>query len=178
MTIERGQKKLRETEFFYRALRAERERTWRPEPEAMDFYLSAFLSSARSVTLALQKDQKVQYDAWFPDWFVNTLTDEERTRMDFLRDQRNSNLKEGETASSSGTEQVPISELQRELALGGGSYRVWGSSIPGTALQPTTVSRRVLSFDEPFGQNVVVVCEEHLAVLRRLVTEFQQYLAA
>lgn len=175
--IERGEKKLREAEFFYRAIREEGNRAFRREHEAIDFYLSAFLNAARNVTFALKKEHKERYEVWFADWYKNALTKLDRDRMDFLRDQRNSDQKEGTTALRSTTEQIPIWQLQRELESGGGSYEIL-QSIPGTPAAPRTVDRRVLSFDEPLAKNVVDVCGEHLAVLRRLVVEFQRFIAS
>jgi hypothetical protein len=49
------QKKLRETEFFVRLLTADDADWWERDPEAGDFYLSAFLSAARQVTATLAK---------------------------------------------------------------------------------------------------------------------------
>jgi hypothetical protein len=60
------QKKLREAGFFLNKLSAEGQQVVRSEQESFEFYLSAFLSSARAVTFALQKEQKEKYDAWFP----------------------------------------------------------------------------------------------------------------
>ena len=173
--MERTLKKLREAEFFYVAMSAEAERIMKPHPEALDFYLSAFVSAARSVTLALQKEHKSQYDAWFPNWWVERLSDTERKRLEFFKGQRNSTLKEGAMATRGAVEVIPLWKLQQELELAGGSLQVWGT--PG-APPPNTTERLALEFDDPVGGSVVNVCGEQLAVLRRLVTEFQEYVAA
>ena len=76
--MERTLKKLREAEFFYSAMNAEAARIMKPDPEAIEFYLSAFVTAARTVTLALQKEHKAQYDEWFPNWWATALTDSER----------------------------------------------------------------------------------------------------
>jgi hypothetical protein len=60
--IEATKAKLAEAEFFYRKLSAVQQRLMPNEPEAFGFYLSAFLSAARSVTFALQAEQKQEYE--------------------------------------------------------------------------------------------------------------------
>ena len=48
--IEATQKKLREARFFLSYLETENRRAVRNEPEAFDYFMSAFVSAARSVT--------------------------------------------------------------------------------------------------------------------------------
>lgn len=48
-------KKLREAEFFYAALVSEEGKILKVHGEVGDFYLSAFLSAARSVTFCFQR---------------------------------------------------------------------------------------------------------------------------
>jgi hypothetical protein len=86
--IEATQKKLRETQFFLRLLFNADQEVVRTEPEAFEFYLNAFLSAARSVTFALQYEERDKYEEWFPDW-GNNLSEEDRQLLDFLKKQRN-----------------------------------------------------------------------------------------
>jgi hypothetical protein len=60
--IDATQRKLREAQFFLRKLHEESRRLARNDPEESAFYLSAFLSAARSVTFALQAEEKEKYD--------------------------------------------------------------------------------------------------------------------
>ena len=55
--IEATQKKLREARFFVRLLNQVSQEAVRNEPEAFEFYLSAFLLAARSTTFALQYEE-------------------------------------------------------------------------------------------------------------------------
>jgi hypothetical protein len=55
--IEATQKKLRETQFFLWQLLSESKQIFRNEPEALQFYLNAFPSTARSVMWALQWEE-------------------------------------------------------------------------------------------------------------------------
>ena len=75
-------------------------------------YLSAFLSAGRSVTLALQREEKDKYDAWFNDWKRDKCTENERELMDHMVRQRNEALKRGEaeTELSEGSSQWSICE--------------------------------------------------------------------
>jgi hypothetical protein len=58
-------KKLREAEFFFHRLAAEERQIDRTEPEARDFYLSAFLSAARSIGDFIKVEEGDRYGQWF-----------------------------------------------------------------------------------------------------------------
>jgi hypothetical protein len=108
--IEATQRKLREADFFLQRLIDERRRSVRNEPEAFLFYLSAFLSAARSVTLVLQKEEKQRYDAWFPKWFARRSKDE-RDVCNFMRDQRNVELHETGADVNLSSVSIPYIEI-------------------------------------------------------------------
>jgi hypothetical protein len=112
--IEATQRKLREAAFFLQRLIDERQRSVRNEPrnepEAFLFYLSAFLSAARSVTLVLQKEEKQRYDAWFPTWFARRSKDE-RDLCNFMRDQRNVELHETGADVNLSSVSIPYIEI-------------------------------------------------------------------
>ena len=65
VALEATRLKLAEAKFFYRKLAQAHKRLISEEPGSFGFYLSAFLSAARSVTLVLQAERKAQYDMWF-----------------------------------------------------------------------------------------------------------------
>ena len=67
-SIESTRFKLSEAQFFYANLVETGGRVVRSEPEAFQYYLSAFPSAARSVGYALQAEEKLKYDAWYPGW--------------------------------------------------------------------------------------------------------------
>jgi len=79
--IEATQRKLREAQFFYGRLVDSKDLMGpdRNEPDAFSFYLSAFMSAARSVPWVLQCEEKEKYEAWKPKWeeqlspFANNL---------------------------------------------------------------------------------------------------------
>ncbi len=108
--LEATQKKLREAKFFYGLLCQASQEVVRHEPEAFDFYLSAFLSAARSVTFALQYEEKDKYDAWFPVWSASR-SEQERELLKFLKEQRNCAEKRGGAEVDVAWEYIPVPEV-------------------------------------------------------------------
>ena len=60
--IERTQKRLRAARFFYQRL-VDSKNPLRNEPEAFEFYLSAFIQLARTVPWVLKKEETAKYEA-------------------------------------------------------------------------------------------------------------------
>jgi hypothetical protein len=110
--IEATERKLRETQFFLRLLTAESKKAARNDPESFGFYVSAILSAGRSVTFALQKEEKAKYDAWFPQWWAGRSEDE-RKLSDFLKGQRNLEQHEDGAPLNVEWEYVPVSQHQQ-----------------------------------------------------------------
>ncbi|MGQ0835177.1 MAG: hypothetical protein ACT4O5_09705 [Gammaproteobacteria bacterium] len=163
--IDGTRKKLREAEFFLTRLEEEERRIVKGHGETSDFYLSAFLSAARCVTLKLQFEAKPQYDAWFPSWFA-ALSDDDRVLMRFHNEQRRLTVHEDGPAVSISTESLPAWRLQAEMEAGGGSFDFW-SGVPGTP--PLEVEKRSLAFDtEP----ATASCRRYLHLLQQLIRDF------
>jgi len=88
-------KKLREAGFFLRLLAdLSNDGLVTREPEAAEFYASAFLSAARAVPWALHKERTAAWNAWIDGW-RSRLSDSDREIWKFLVDQRNKVHKEG-----------------------------------------------------------------------------------
>lgn len=169
--IEATQKKVRETEFFLRLLVHEREKFIKNEPEAFVFYLSAFLSAARSVTFALQSEWKEKYDAWFPTW-IERRTEDERQLFDFLKTQRNIEQHQGGALIDVALEYFPIIEV-RSGTLGDPIYSFQWFGPPGTPLPEAM--RSVHKFD--FGGTqieVTALCQRYFDLLKQLVEAFAE----
>jgi hypothetical protein len=71
--LKNSKAKLDEARFFLSHLQAYRSAATsgnprKPNPEPFAYYLSAFISAARSVTWVLQAEQKEKYDAWLAGW--------------------------------------------------------------------------------------------------------------
>jgi hypothetical protein len=84
--IPETQRKLNEALFFFKLLYG---LTQGPDydQEEFGYYLSAFLSAARSVTWVLQVEDKDHYDAWYPGW-EGRLAEADHKLWRFMNDQR------------------------------------------------------------------------------------------
>ena len=110
MDIPRTLKKLREARFFL--AKNETSRTTNLEREDFEFYLSAFLSAARSVTFALQAQvQQQEYRSRFDAW-LTTLSKADSDRLKVLVEQRNMALKTGNPEVQTEIEMVPLDDKQ------------------------------------------------------------------
>jgi len=111
--------KLAEARFFLQksqeALEFMEANIWWGNPPAqilIGFYVSAFLSAARSVTFALQNEAKQTYDTRFPQW-VSALSEEDQEIFKLM------NQKRVEEVHQSGVRTIIKEEL------------VFGECIPG-----------------------------------------------
>jgi hypothetical protein len=86
MNIEGVEKKLREGRFFLNKM-IEHERRAFGEKEPFDFYLSAFLSAARTVDYRLRHEQAAIYPAWRTAWDSRNQADQGLIK--FMVDDRN-----------------------------------------------------------------------------------------
>ena len=167
--IEATQRKLREANFFLQRLIDESQRSVRNEPEAFLFYLSAFLSAARSATLVLQKEEKQRYDAWFPKWFARRSKDE-RDLCNFMRDQRNVELHE--TGADVNLSSVPIPYIEIAAGeFGNPMYSFQSIDSPGT--HAPTVERTAYHFGLLGTETeVTVACRRYLDLVAELMRDF------
>jgi hypothetical protein len=167
LNIEATKAKLAEADFFYRKLEAQRQRVVRNEPEAFGYYLSAFLSAARSVQWVLKTEQRDKYDEWVTDWDKSRSGDD----LDLWR---HFNKQRVETVKRKGTDVTQRSEVISHSELfstrGGSQVHVSGG-VPGTPLPE--FYRLVSSFK--FGDDemeVVQACGKYLALMHKLVESF------
>lgn len=162
------QKKLREARFFLGCLRR-RDRVAPPEPEEFEFYLSAFLSAARSVTFALENEEEAKYKEWRGTWST-LITAEEQTFLDAMVQQRNIAQKRGGVPVAVDWEFVPVIQAKRDER-GQPMYGLqWFGPI--TAPMPQ-VGQPVHSITLGTGQvEAVATCERYLNILERLVADF------
>lgn len=163
------QKKLRETYFFLGHLR-EKARAFRLDTEEFEFFLSAFLSAARSVTFALQAEEKEKYDVWFPQW-LESRGEEDHELLKFMKDQRNAEQKQAGAEVSVTMEYVPVTEVRMDNRGHPAYYGFFWSGVPGTP--PPRIGRHVHHF-ELGGSAVEAVeaCERYAALLKGLVQDF------
>ena len=166
--IARTQKKLREAQFFLTKLAAEAS-TERLDREDFEFYLSAFLAAGRSVTFALQFEQKSLYDGWYPGWLA-TLSPDDAELFDFMKAQRNITLKEGEAKTDVAVEYIPVTELRRPPGLHP-AYGFHWFGPPG--VPPPRVGVKVHRFEVGGKkEEVFAACRRYLNLLEALVASF------
>lgn len=148
------QHKLAEAWFFL----TEHLKAWeRPElkkrPEVLKFYLSAFLSAARSVTFALQNEAKDQYDSWFRSW-LEGLPEEDKKVLRFMNEQRVSEVHQEGAVTIRKQTAVPV------------------KSHPGTQTWVWTYVDELYFEFEGAPLKVIDFCERYLLLLQRLVNDF------
>ena len=173
--IEATRKKLREAGFFLRQLIEEESRIQRlPEPEARDFYLSAFLSAGRSVGDFINAEEGARYREWFAER-RRALSDDERELLELTNDQRIQSVHVAGPNVQSNVTRVSMYELQREIEQRGGSLEIHPGGVPGSPLPMPEIDRTTLSFSRRPDFTVSEVCGRYFELLGRLLIEYEQF---
>jgi len=134
-------KKLREARFFLAKMTKD-SRSTKLAGEDFDFYLSAFLSAGRSVTLVLQVEQQDLYDAQYGPW-ENRLTPQDQALMKFMNGQRVAEVHLLGADVETTVEMVPITQIEMEPGTDPRySISWWGP--PG--VPPPEIGRKVRLF--------------------------------
>ena len=170
--IPNTQKKLRETKFFLGNL-SKAARSPHLDREDFDFYLSAFLSAGRSVTLFLQYEQKASYDIWFMNW-CRTLGEGERKLLEFSNAQRVAAVHKQAPEIQSDIEMMPLTKFEAEYKPNNISWMTSGCFGPPGI--PTPEMGVMVYYFEIEGkkEKVIDICKQYLALLERLVQELDQ----
>ena len=171
--LEATNKKLREAGFFLEKLAAQERDILRAEPEARDFYLSAFLASARSVGDVICAEQGDHYRQWFAQRKQTLVADEEKI-LKVTNAQRIATIHIRGPAIKNRSKTVPLYELQAEMQRKGGDLQY--SHLPGTPA-PTT-ERTWLAFADYPTENTVDVCGRYMNLMIRLLSEYESTIAA
>src|SRR5262249_61199057 len=100
------EKKLREARFFLSKM-SESERLAFGDKEHFDFYLSAFLSAARTVDYRLRHEQGALYPPWRATW-DSVLSTSDARLMKFLVDDRNVEVHESGSWGGVSKGKVPV----------------------------------------------------------------------
>jgi hypothetical protein len=168
--IDATERKLREAQFFLERLVTESTKPVRNDPEAFGFYLSALLSAARSVTFALQYEEKEKYDAWFPEWFAKLSSDDQKF-FKFLKEQRNVELHQGGSELEVVYEYVAVSRVQTHDHPVHPAYGFSWSAPPGVPEPMVGIPKH--RFEAVAGQrDVVAACRKYITGLTDLVKDF------
>ena len=167
---EATRKKLREAAFFHCLLETvAKAMVDSNEPEAADFYLSAFLSAVRAVPWALKMERTDEWNAWNHAWFT-AMTASDNDLWDFLVDQRNKVHKKGGPELTYTVTPVSLLEFMGEINSRGGSAFI--HNMPGTP--SPTFSKTEKAFTAVPGQSLATACLPLLALITRLVDDFER----
>jgi len=171
--LENTRTKLREANFFLGHLASVNNQILRREPEASAFFLSAFLSAARSVGDYIEREGGDAYRAWW-EMRKKTVTDAQRALLGFTNEQRVKSVHISGPEIDRTEEWVPAAQAQREIAVEGGTA-VFFSSAPQSA-SATRVWRTVIRFTRFPDRPIVEVCREYLDLLKSIVDEYAVHL--
>ena len=166
--IEATQKKLRETHFFLAQLERELSSSAHNQAEAVEFYFSAFLSAARSVTFVLEAEESSKYNEWSPVW-RNSRSENERHLLSRFTGARNRALKR----------ETPKVAEDRLASLMFASYDnvpiavrmfVWEDEDDQPPMGHRILKCRLTP--DNVEEEVVPLCREYAALLSDLVRDF------
>ena len=156
-----AEKKLREAQFF--AGKIDAARTARdPEcAEGIDFYLSAFLSAARSIWHVLKAEAPTVFPRWCDEWLARQ-SQEERDTFHAIRTGRDHSLKEG-TQPTRENYLASTSPYPPELQV------FFEDDLPVT---PRAFLGRISPHD--LEQDLVARCRECVTLLTKMMTDFAE----
>ena len=158
--------KLREAQFFMGKLMQEA-KTFRLDKKDFSYYLSAFLSAGRSVTLFLEVEQSTSYKAWFPGWRQN-LKPEESELMKFMNDQRVAVVHKEGAETQEEISMVPLAHALTHSPL----YVAYADTGAPGAPAPE-IGQNVYYFEiNGKREKAQVVCRRYLDLLDKLATDF------
>jgi hypothetical protein len=171
------QKKLREAHFFLWHLQAKSWLLPTDNAEEFEFFLSAFLSAARSVYLVLlQCEGQSRFSRWFDEW-ERTCCEQERRLLDFMRVQRNQEQHQRGADVSPIQKSIPywdylwIVEARRPTRGNSAIYGYQPFGPFGLAGPPT--EHPITTFTLGTGPDEAAeTCRHYLALLDRMVKEF------
>lgn len=167
-------KKLRESRFFYDLLvSAEGQIMKQQGEEASDYYLSAFLTAARSVPCVLESEEKLRFKKWYKQW-KRRLKPADRSTWEFHVKQRVKSVHARGAETRAVATSDPVQELQMELARRGGAAYFFGGAA---RTEPPTITRTSQEFPTRTPADVATSCRAFLDLVSRLVDDFEQHLS-
>lgn len=156
-----AENKLREAQFFAGKIDAARTAREPECNESIAFYLSAFLTAARSVYHVLKSEAPAVFPRWCDDWLAQQSQEDQNT-FDAIRTGRDHSLKEG-TQPTRENYQASVSPYPAELQF------FFEDDLPVT-------QREFLGRISPsdFEQKLVARCLECITVLTNMVNAFAE----
>ncbi len=156
------QKKLREATFFLGHM-SQSARSTRLDHDHLEFYLSAFLSAARSVT------DFFEHQAWWSQWKASQSA-EEILLLKQMKEQRDSEVHEEGADVSHQVEDVPVSKIETPSGL----HAAYAPSF-GEPWGEVKVGMKVYYF--MLGGKavpVIEICQRYVGLLERAVEDFSK----
>jgi len=161
------QKKLREAKFFLGHM-GQSARSTRLDHEHLEFYLSAFLSAARSVTDFFERKQK----AWWSQWKANRASEspEDLRLLNQMTKQRDNEVHEKGADVSHQVEDVPLSKTETPSGL----HAAYAPSF-GEPWGEVNIGMKVYYFMLG-GKAVPLIetCQQYVGLLERAVEDFSK----
>jgi len=150
-------KKLREAKFFFNHMK-QSARSTRLDQEHFEFYLSAFLSAARSVTDFFERNQKVWWSQWKND---QRRSEEDRRLFNDMTKQRDNEVHEKGADVAHQIEDVPLSQIETPSGLHAAYIssfgEPWGEVQVGLKVYYFTLGGETV--------NVIKTCERYVTLL-------------
>jgi hypothetical protein len=168
MEIPQTQRKLRETKFFLRHLQLTSGKA-SGEEEHFHFYLSAFLSAAKSVDYILQNEQGGKYKKWFPKWKAS-LSKKDCRFIEFMFEKRGSEVHGAGAEHFIEKQPIPVYDVYEDAA---GRIEVFSPPAKLMSGPPATVYKHKWFFN--LGgqrQEVLEICTKFVNMLEKIVREF------
>lgn len=163
-------KKLREAKFFLGHM-MQSGRSTRLDHEHFEFYLSAFLNAARSVTSFFEKKNEPKIKAWCGQWKKDKdRSDDDRRLLNQMTKQRDNEVHEAGADVAHRLEDVPLSKIETASGLHAAYAPYFGE--PWGEPQ---ISLKVYYFTlggKPV--NVIETCQRYVTLLERAVAEFSK----
>jgi hypothetical protein len=145
------------------------------DKEPFDYYLSGFLSAARSIDYRLRHEQKAVYPAWRKAW-EGKLGTAEQGLMKFMADDRAVEVHQSGSGRSIKQERI---EMQGNATYSDRSGTVTVSAVPRTLTPDKTGPDAVIakpSYHFTIGgseRKATEACGEYLSLLERMVAAFK-----
>lgn len=170
MDLQRVEKKLREARFFLNAMITHESGAF-GDREPFDFYLSAFLSAARTVDYRLIHEQRATYRPWRKKW-ETTLSVQEAILIKSMTDDRNLEVHETGSSRDMKDEKTKIAGTYTDRS---GTVTVSGPpETLGFGPQGAYVVKPTYYFTiDGVERRVTEACGEHLRLLERMLAEFK-----
>jgi hypothetical protein len=170
--IEKTQRRLRQAQFFYRHLLNPRHST-KGDPEAFEFYFSAFIQAARSVTWTPGNEEPEKWEAWKQKWEPKQ-TEEEKKLLKLTNDLRTKEVHQGGTDLTMEFEEVAVEALLDAIPHQRFIYPHQRRRLPAASTQTTI--RASLPFhyfeDEKGKQEATQISRRYLDCLEKVVKGF------